>query len=167
MHTAASAVCIKLGRTMKIRAYTNEDWLRVCAIHDVARKDELAAAHLEAAFLTLEQTAENEGFHEYEIRVAEIEGTVVGFVAFTQDELSWLYVDPLFYGEGVGTALINEALSQAGPSLSAEVLVGNEAAIAVYRKAGFLEVGRASGQMPGNEQFTVEVVELRHPGVAS
>ena len=50
---------------MKIRLYTNGDWLRVCAIHDAARRDELAAAHLEAAFLTLEQTAENEGFHEY------------------------------------------------------------------------------------------------------
>ena len=99
--------------------------------------------------------------------MAEIEGALVGFVAFTQDELSWLYVDPQFYGEGVGTALITEALRQAGSSLSTEVLVGNKAAIAVYRKAGFLEVGHASGQMPGNERFSVEVVELRHPGAAS
>ncbi len=46
---------------MTIRAYLDEDWRRLCAIHDAARRDELAAAGLSAAFLTLEETAENEG----------------------------------------------------------------------------------------------------------
>jgi ribosomal protein S18 acetylase RimI-like enzyme len=149
---------------VNIRAYIPDDWPRVCQIHDAARRDELAAAGLSAAFLTLEQTAGNEGFHDYAIRVAAMEGVVVGFVAFTSDELAWLYVDPLTYGRGVGSALIRDALAQTRSPMTAEVLDGNAAAIAVYRKAGFEVVGSEQGRMPGNESFAVSVTLLRHPG---
>ena len=151
---------------MRIRPYVTDDWDRVCEIHDAARRDELAAAGLGDAYLTLAETADNEGFHEYEIRVAERDGNVLGFVAFTTEELAWLYVDPLFYGTGIGTALIKAALHETAAPLSAEVLDGNSAALAVYGKAGFVEVSRSHGRMPGNESFAVSVTELRHPGVA-
>ncbi|MFN7570851.1 MAG: GNAT family N-acetyltransferase [Betaproteobacteria bacterium] len=151
---------------MNIRPYTSGDWERVCAIHDAARRDELAAAGLDAAYLTLAQTAENEGFHDYEIRVAVLGDGVVGFVAFTTEELAWLYIDPVSYGKGIGTSLIQAALEETRGPLSAEVLDGNEAAISAYRKAGFKVVGHAQGRMPGNESFCVSVTELRHPGAA-
>ncbi|MEK8031597.1 GNAT family N-acetyltransferase [Ideonella sp. DXS29W] len=149
---------------MKIRSYTAGDWDRVCQIHDAARRDELAASGLDAAYLNLEQTAENEGFLEYAIRVAEVAGRVVGFVAFTDDELAWLYVDPAAYGQGIGTSLIQAALLEVKAPMTAEVLDGNHAAIAVYRKAGFEIVGHERGVMPGNEGFRVSVTVLRHPG---
>lgn len=151
---------------MKIRTYTADDWTRVCEIHDAARRDELAAAGLDEAFLSLEETAANEGFDEYEIRVAEREGKVVGFVAFAPDELAWLYVDPLCYGGGIGTALIQSTLRETAAPMSAEVLVGNLAALALYKKVGFAEVERLQGRMPGNERFAVSVVVLQHPGMA-
>lgn len=151
---------------MMIRPYTANDWGRVCEIHDAARRDELAAAGLGAAFLTLAETAENEGFDAYEIRVAERDAKVLGFVAFSGDELAWLYVDPVFHGAGIGSALIQAALRETAAPLSAEVLEGNAAALAVYSKSGFVEVGRAQGRMPGNESFAVSVRVLRHPGVA-
>lgn len=169
-HAGAAAVARsavrgeELGNTMNIRRYTSSDWHRVCEIHDAARRDELAAAGLSDAYLTLAQTADNEGFDEYEIRVAERDGKVLGFVAFTTEELAWLYVDPLFYGKGIGTALIQAALRETAAPLSAEVLDGNTAAIAVYKKQGFVEMGRSQGRMPGNESFAVSVTELRHPG---
>ena len=151
---------------MRIRPYTTNDWNRVCEIHDAARRDELAAAGLEDAYLTLAETADNEGFHEYEIRVAEHDGNVLGFVAFTPEELAWLYVDPRFYGKGIGSVLIQTALHETAAPLSAEVLNGNIAALATYKKAGFVEASRADGRMPGNESFAVSVSVLRHPGVA-
>ncbi|MEN9780731.1 MAG: hypothetical protein RL014_1879 [Pseudomonadota bacterium] len=152
---------------MDIRTYTTADWARVCQIHDAARLDELAAAGLDAAYLSLEQTAENEGFHEYAIRVAEVSGRVVGFIAFTDHECAWLYVDPVLYGKGVATSLIRAALSETKASMTAEVLDGNVAAIAVYRKAGFEIIGNEQGVMPGNESFRVSVTVLRHAGAAS
>jgi GNAT superfamily N-acetyltransferase len=151
---------------MHIRSYASDDWERVCQIHDAARRDELAAAGLEAAFLTLEQTAENEGFHEYKVLVAETDGQVMGFVAFTADELAWLYVDPVSYGRGIGTSLIRAVLAEAKVPISAEVLDGNAAAVAAYRKAGFEVVGHEQGVMPGNEAFRVSVTVLRHAGAA-
>jgi ribosomal protein S18 acetylase RimI-like enzyme len=149
---------------VNVRPYTVADWDRVCQIHDAARRDELASARLDAAYLTLEQTAENEGFHDYEIRVAVVEDVVVGFVAYSGEELAWLYVDPRAYGNGIGTSLIRAALAESKTPMSAEVLDGNAAAIAVYRKAGFEVIGSERGQMPGNESFVVSVIVLRHPG---
>jgi len=149
-----------------IRRYTDNDWTRVCEIHDAARRDELAAAALGEAYLTLAETAANEGFHEYEILVAERDGTVIGFAAFTADELAWLYVDPPFYRTGTGAALIQAVLHEVPASLSAEVLDGNVAALTTYKRAGFVEVGRSHGRMPGNESFAVTVSELKHPGLA-
>ncbi|MBC3882662.1 GNAT family N-acetyltransferase [Undibacterium sp. LX40W] len=156
---------MKTTTSLQLRPYASTDWIRVCAIHDAARKDELKAANLLDAFLTLEETAENEGFHEYDIVVAEHLGQVLGFVAFTKDELAWLYVDPSAYGKGIGSALIKAALQQSAGPMSAEVLDGNVNAIATYKKAGFIEVGHAQGHMPGNESFAVSVTELRHPGL--
>jgi GNAT superfamily N-acetyltransferase len=149
---------------MNIRPYTNDDWPRVCEIHDAARRDELSAAGLADAFLTLAETAEIEGFFDYRLLVAEIAGEVQGFAAFSDSELSWLYVEPGSYRKGIGSALVQAALRATGAPLTVEVLDGNEAALAVYRKAGFVAVGHASGRMPGNETYAVSVTELRYAG---
>jgi GNAT superfamily N-acetyltransferase len=153
-------------QNMNIRPYASGDWSRVCEIHDAARRHELAAAELDAAYLTLEQTAENEGFHDYEIRIAELDGRVMGFVAFTQEELAWLYVDPAAYRQGIGTALIAAALEETRASLTVQVLHGNQAALSLYLKNGFVVIGNDHGRMPGNETFHVSATELRHLGPA-
>ncbi|MEL6191020.1 MAG: toprim domain-containing protein, partial [Bacteroidota bacterium] len=44
-----------------IRPYQSTDWPRLCEIHDASRLDELKLSVGTEAFLTLEQTAENEG----------------------------------------------------------------------------------------------------------
>jgi ribosomal protein S18 acetylase RimI-like enzyme len=151
---------------LKIRRYTKDDWPRMCEIHDASRRDELASAGLEDAFLTMEQTAENEGFHEYDVLVAEVGGTVQGFTAFSDVELSWLYVHPRCYRTGVGSALVRAALLAAGVPLSVEVLDGNQRALSLYKKLGFGVVRHVNGRMPGNERFAVSVIELRYNGAA-
>jgi ribosomal protein S18 acetylase RimI-like enzyme len=146
---------------MKIRDYADDDWTRICEIHDAARKDELSSAGLEDAFLSMEETAQNEGFSDYRVLVAEVDGIVQGFAAFSDVELSWLYVDPRCYRMGIGSALVKAALLATGASLSVEVLDGNERALSLYKKSGFAVVGRTSGRMPGNERFAVSVTQLR------
>lgn len=146
------------GRTgkikpMRIRPYSPADWPRLCEIHDAARMDELRASAGTAAFLTLQETAENEGLFDARLDVLELDGAVVGFVAFSEDELTWLYVDPRRYRQGIGRALLRHALAHAGPRVRAEVLEGNEPALRLYLAEGFHIVERVEGRLEGNESF--------------
>ncbi len=136
-----------------IRPYIQADWPRLCAIHDAARLDELRPTVGEAAFLPLEQAAENEGLFDGRVDVAEVDGVVEGFIAYTDDEITWIYVNPKLYRRGIGRALVRHALAAAGPVVRLEVLEGNEAALRFYLAEGFLVVQRSEGRLAGNETF--------------
>ena len=138
---------------MRIRPYRPEDWPRLCEIHDAARLDELRLSAGEAGFLTLEQSAENEGLFAGRLDVAEVNGQVVGFVAFTHDELTWLYVAPAMYRRGIGRALLRHAIENAGETFRAELLEGNEPALRLYLSEGFHIVRHVIGRLVGNEKF--------------
>lgn len=138
---------------MPIRHYTSTDWKQICAVHDSARKDELAASGLLEAFLTLEETAENEGLFDGVILVHEENTEVSGFAAFSDNELTWLYVHPDAYRRGIGRALLRHAIEDCGGTMSTEVLVGNDAALKLYLSEGFNIVKRVDGRLTGNEAF--------------
>lgn len=145
-----------------IRPFVSTDWSRLCAIHDAARLDELRLSAGESAFLTLEQTAEGEGLFDEQLDVAEIDGVVVGFVAYSADELTWLYVDPARYRQGIGRALLRHALAGAGPTVRLEVLEGNDAALRLYLDEGFQIVERIEGRLEGNEDFAAVGLVLEY-----
>lgn len=148
---------------IRIRPYRNADYPRLCAIHDAARRNELALAGLSDAFLPLEVAAGREGLFDYALRVAELDGQAAGFAAFTDDELAWLYVDPALARRGVGRALVEYALSEMGRPVSIEVLAGNAPALALYEGCGFCRTETLTGKMPGNEDFSVTVHVLELP----
>jgi GNAT superfamily N-acetyltransferase len=95
---------------MKVRRYLDQDWVRICEIHDLARTDELRSASLEDAFIPLEIAAEREDLFGYELLVAEQNGIVVGFVAYNEEEIAWLYVDPNYCRKGIGKALVKTVM---------------------------------------------------------
>ncbi|MEO0375886.1 MAG: GNAT family N-acetyltransferase [Cyanobacteria bacterium P01_A01_bin.17] len=138
---------------MEIRKYIPTDWPRLCKIHDAARLDELRLSVGEAAFLTLEQTAKNEGLFDSSVVVAEASGCVEGFAAFSQDELTWLYVNPLVYRRGIGRGLLRYAIEHAGDRFAVEVLEGNEPALKLYLSEGFSITKKSNGRLAGNEAF--------------
>ncbi|MBU3812866.1 MAG: GNAT family N-acetyltransferase [Candidatus Niameybacter stercoravium] len=141
-----------------IREYQSQDWLRLVEIHDTARMIELDLAGLSDAFVPLIEAASNEGLFDYSIQVALINDKVVGFVAYSDDELAWLYVDPVYMGQGIGKYLVKHVIENTRKRpLGAEVLVGNEPAIHLYQSMGFEIVDTCSGVMPGNEAFQVTV----------
>ena len=148
---------------IRIRPYRNADYPRLCAIHDAARRNELALAGLSDAFLPLEVAAGRKGLFDYTLRLAELDGQTAGFAAFTQDELAWLYVDPALARRGVGRALVEYALSEMGRPVSIEVLAGNAPALALYEGCGFCRTETLTGKMPGNEDFSVTVHVLELP----
>ena len=146
---------------MQIRPYQPADWPRLCEIHDIARLDELRLTVGTDAFLTLEQTAENEGLFAGKLYVAELDGVVQGFVAYDDEELGWLYVDPACYKQGVGRALVRHAVSDAKPTMKIELLEGNTPALALYLSEGFKVIERVEGQLEGNEGFAATGVILQ------
>lgn len=145
---------------MQLRPYEPKDWPRLCEIHDSARMDELRASGLTDAFLPLEQAAENEGLFDYTLAVAEVEGSVQGFVAYSDTELTWLYVDPTAYRKGIGRQLLRHAIQASNCPLFIEVLVGNDAALALYLAEGFHIVKIANGMLAGNEQYAASCYVL-------
>jgi GNAT superfamily N-acetyltransferase len=146
---------------MHIRPYAPTDWPRLCEIHDQARLIELRGAGLLEAFLTLEQTAENEGLFAADLIVAEAEGQVLGFAAFDDGELTWLYVDPAQQRKGVGRALIRRVIQACPGQVETEVLVGNDGALALYLSEGFVVLHRTDGKLVGNESFAASGYALR------
>ena len=137
--------------SVAIRPYDDADWDAIARIHDAARLDELRASVGTAAFLTLEQTAQGEGLFDGSVWVAEVEGEVAGFVALDGDEVTWLYVDPARYRQGVGRALLRHAVAAGAREVS--VLEGNSAALTLYVAEGFELIETRSGRLAGNEVF--------------
>lgn len=149
---------------IEIRPYTDADWSRLCEIHDAARLDELGLSVGIEAFLSLEDTHLSEGLFDDRLSVAVIDDVVCGFVAFNQEELTWLYVEPSFYRRGVGKALVRHAVSSAPSEMKIELLDGNDPALKLYESQGFVVSKKVQGHLLGNEQFAATgLVLIRKP----
>ena len=146
---------------MKIEVYSPVFWEDMQKVHDPARMQELTLAGLQDAFLPLTVAAEREDLFDYRLYVAIEEDTAVGFVAFTEDELAWLYVRPDYQRKGIGRALAEFAISKMeAEEKCVEVLFGNEPAHNLYYSLGFTKETIVHGVMPGNESFPVTVWQM-------
>lgn len=147
-----------MTESIAIRPYRPEDFASMARIHDAARRIELHLAGLDDAFIPLAVAAEREGLFDYRVLVALRGDDVVGFAAYGQEELAWLYVDPARMRQGIGRALVRRVLADnpARP-MALEVLCGNEPARRLYESEGFRVTETLSGHMPGNEAFAVRV----------
>jgi ribosomal protein S18 acetylase RimI-like enzyme len=126
--------------TITIRPYEESDWDAISRIHDAARMDELAASVGVDAFLDLATTYESEGLFDGDVWVGELDGEVAGFIAVSDDEVTWTYVHPSHY--------------RATAPLELEVLDGNTAARQLYESEGFELQRTRTGKLVGNEAFT-------------
>lgn len=144
--------------TIHIRPYAPADYDAVSRVHDAARKIELSLASLDEAFLPFTVAAQREDFFDYpHIDVAVDGDTVVGFSAYTDEELAWLYVAVDRMRQKIGSRLVARAL-EVEPNIDAiEVLCGNDPARKLYETFGFHVHKYVRGVMPGNEAFPVEV----------
>lgn len=139
---------------IQLKKYQPEDWEAITAIHDRARLDELRASVGVEAFLSLADTAENEELFDGEVWVACAAEVVVGFVAFSDDEVTWLYVSPQHYRQGIGRKLLKKAIASCGKIVYTSVLSGNNTALSLYLSEGFKIVETKTGKLFGNERFS-------------
>ena len=138
---------------LQIREYQARDWDAIAAIHDRARLDELRVSVGVEAFLSLARTYEEEELFAGEVWVACQDNRVVGFIAFADDEITWLYVSPEYYRRGIGRKLLQHGLARCGDRVQTSVLSGNDSALNLYLQEGFKIVETKTGQLNGNEKF--------------
>ncbi len=144
---------------MVTRAYCDADWPAVCAIHDRARPDELRGSCDTRAFVPLaEDQGDTENFRRSRKVVACLEEKVVGFVGVDGTYLSWLYVDPAFYGQGIGRRLLRLGVQLIGPEAWTVALEGNTRARHLYESEGFRVVNTYPG---ANAGYPCTCVKLR------
>lgn len=82
------------------------------------------------------------------VRVAKVDGKVVGFIARDKEEVYALYVLPDFQDRGVGTALLKDAMAESA-KLGLWSYAANGVAAHFYESRGFIEVDSTDGS--GNE----------------
>ena len=142
--------------SVHVRPYAADDWPAVARAHDAARLQELAPTVGVAAFLDLESTAEGEGLFDDRVWVAELDGEVVGFVAYADAEVTWLYVHPDAQHRGAGRALLRTALAHAADAGASEVevtVLDGGPARGLYDSEGFRLRETRTGALVGNEAF--------------
>ena len=134
---------------IEIRPYQEEDWQRICAIHDAARPDELKGSCDPRGFVPIEQDSEVEDLKRSEKYVAVDADKEVGFVGVDGAYLAWLYIDPAYYHRGIGRRLLQKGIDLIGKGAWTIVLDGNKNAIALYESEGFKEVRRFDSDNAG------------------
>jgi ribosomal protein S18 acetylase RimI-like enzyme len=138
-----------LNRTT-LRAYRDDDWPAVCAVHDRARPDELRGSCDPRVFVPLAADAADAASFARSLKfVACVEEQVVGFVGVDGTYLSWLYVDPAWYRRGIGRQLLRLGVQHIGPQAWTVSLAGNVAARTLYESEGFQVVEAFSGDNAG------------------
>ena len=132
-----------------IRDYLHKtDWNQICKIHDNARRIELEGSASQEAFITLKDCYEDEELFDSTIYVGEFNDITLGFVAFDKNEITWLYVDPLYFRKGFGRKLLEFALKNTKKPARVTVLNNNFRAIDLYKSLGFEVVEEKKGKIP-------------------
>lgn len=104
-----------------------------------------------ADFETIAGLVRDHYLPEAELWVAiDEQDQALAFMGMTASKAEALFVDPARHGEGIGRALMAHAEELAGP-LTVDVNAQNDAALAFYRRLGFVVTGRSetdAGGMP-------------------
>lgn len=109
--------------------------------------------------------------HERVLVIEGDDGAVRGYAVFRwgdddtkssvrddEAELKELYIDPDYWGEGFGTALLEAGIDRLPPAVEAlalETLAGNDAGVAFYEGRGFEQTGTASFETASGRHRTL------------
>ena len=96
-----------------------------------------------------------------EVWVWEEDGSILGFAALEDDELTHLYVEPDAHGRGIGGALMERAKERRPDGFQLWVFQQNANARRFYERRGFVVVRETDGS--GNEERTPDALYAWHP----
>lgn len=148
---------------MRLRPGTAADVPRALAIWRAA----VDATH---GFLAAEHRAEIDSLvAERFLPAAELilaedaSGTVQGFLVMDGDMIDALFVDPAVHGLGIGTLLVEHALSLV-PGVRVDASEQADNALPFYEARGFVRTGRSETDPDGRPY---PLVHLRHAGTSA
>lgn len=72
----------------------------------------------------------------------DLTGDPVGFMVLEENKVEALFLDPDYFGRGLGRAMLHHARILKGP-LSVDVNEANQGAWAFYERCGFVRTGRS------------------------
>ncbi|MCE5196963.1 MAG: GNAT family N-acetyltransferase [Negativicutes bacterium] len=133
-----------------VRRYRASDWPYLTAIYDAARRDELLRCGLGKGFVPLANCFETEKLFADEVWVITEANQPVGFAATAEQELTWLYIQPLHYRQGLARILLLWIVNRTKRPLRVCVLAGNYPAIALYESFQFQFRREVRGMLPSN-----------------
>ncbi len=121
---------------MMIRPYNTSDLLSVLDSWEAATR--LAHPFMTDDFLAQERkNVEDLYLPNTDTWVAEIDGTVCGFIALMGNEVGAIFLLPDYHGQGIGTALMDKAQELHG-DLEVEVFKVNTIGRTFYDRYGFV-----------------------------
>lgn len=143
---------------MIIRDYKPEDWDTICKIFDLAKPDEMRGSCNTNAVLPLTEDKNLiQLFNNSRIIVAALDEEIVGFAGFSGQLISWLFVDPAYYRQGIGKKLLDTVLSYVGEKAYLNVAKYNEPAKTLYFSRGFHIVNEYHGLYNGFEAVALRL----------
>ena len=120
---------------MKIRAARPEERE---ALEDLQRRASLALDEYREQLVANPDAIELPAEHLASSFVAEVDGTIAGFAVLLGGELDGLFVDPQYWKQGIGTALVEAAVLEARrQGLTLVTVVASPTAKDFYEKCGF------------------------------
>ena len=107
---------------------------------------------------------ESEIFDKGRLRVADVDGVIVGFAVTIDADGVWdlddLFVDPEWMRRGIGSRLVDDAIDDARRrSIPAIEVTANEHALDFYERAGFVVVGEAATMAGTSPRMRLDVTE--------
>lgn len=88
-------------------------------------------------------------FDAVELRCVTQSGKIAGFIGVADSNIEMLFVDPIYFGQGIGRQLITYVSTHLDAS-KVDVNEQNPNAIAFYEKVGFKKIGRSELDGQGN-----------------
>lgn len=155
----ATRTIYRMNQTIEIRPATRQDATTIADIYLTSRKQHLPFAPLAHSDEQVRGWIANIVISKLHTTVAEVDGEIVGFCSTFTRAVRWidnLYLAPDWMGEGIGSALLKEAMGRLDRPIHLYTFQENVIARNFYEKHGFVAIEFGDGS--GNEEGAPDVL---------